>query len=135
MRQTWLGGALAVVVLGGLSAVAAAQAPDRSADRLAAAANVDTAQVAAGSHRETHGVGEKHRHPGPPPWSHANTAHANDEGGHVAWKRAWRHLTEPQRARTMARLAKAHAEGMRAWAKCVTAARGDATERAACDKP
>jgi hypothetical protein len=74
--------------------------------------------------------------PGPPPWApahghpHPNAKHHADK----AWREAWQALTPAQREKKMSELSRAHAQGMREWAKCVAAA-PEATKPDACEKP
>lgn len=73
----------------------------------------------------------------PPGWARAHKHHSTGSPGHSdkAWKEAWHAMTPAQREQRMTELARAHRLGMRQWAECVAAARGDAAERSACEKP
>ena len=144
MWRMWFAGVSGALVVGGLlTAVVLGAASQAAPDQQAATAAV---QGAAGANennkRGDTDVGVEKNDDrggpvGPPPWAHAQKHHGQGVKGHLdkAWKDAWQQLTPAQRAKKMAALTKAHAEGMQKFAECVAAARGDATKRAACEKP
>ena len=60
---------------------------------------------------------------GPPPWAHGHGRQEPRPGA------AWKALTPAQRSALMKRLTTQHAQGMKAFGKCVQAGRSD------CEKP
>lgn len=160
MRKSWFACFLGTLLVGGLPAAAVLVSVGQQADLdrpggAAVAASVGAADQDAdpdvdpdagkGSKTEKTEKDEEKaakdeekaaRGHGPPPW--AALGHRGQARGHGAdsdWKQAWRELTPAQRERTMADLAKAHAEGMQEWAECVSAAGDDHAQRAACERP
>jgi hypothetical protein len=145
MRRGWIAGGVAglVFVATPAIAVAVAVAGGAGSDSPAAAPLRPAAEGDADPGEET-GPDEG---AGPPAWAKDKErpdkakakAKAGRERGHqgrdTAWKQAWRKLTPAQRAQRMTDLAKAHAEGMRAFGACADAAGDDAAERRACTKP
>lgn len=124
MRRTWLAGIAGAVLVGGLSTgvVLAADPEGDKKGRPSAGAEAHADKA------KDHGRGH-----GPPSWAHGQGSPAK---GHAdkAWKDAWTAMTPGERQQLMRDLAKAHADGMRDFAKCVADARG-AAARADCDKP
>jgi hypothetical protein len=113
VRLSWLVGLLALLLLGGsFTGVALA-------------------------HQSSHQDPVAHSvHHGPPAWAHAHSKAASARAkGSKDWKGAWHAMTEAQRTARMETLSKAHAEGMRAWARCVEAAGEDRAGRSSCEKP
>jgi hypothetical protein len=73
----------------------------------------------------------------PPAWARAHKHHATGPPGHPdkAWKESWHAMTPAQREQRMTELTRTHRQGMRQWQECVAAARDNAAERKACEKP
>lgn len=87
--------------------------------------------VQADDERSTQDRGDERRH-GPPPWVRGGDARGKADGkadGKAGWKAGWKALTPRQRERRMTRLAQQHADGVRAWSRCVVREGDD------CDKP
>lgn len=101
----------------------------------------DDGALAAATHAAAPTAEDDHSHtrkdPGPPPWAHADNHHRHGakEHGDKSWKSTWHMLTPAQREKRMTELAKAHAQGMREWAECVSSGRDQGTKRDACEKP
>jgi hypothetical protein len=119
---------VAAVVLVALPGVAAGTA------LMSRAPDVPTPAAAAGSDDQTEESsdddsekGDKTRRGyGPPSW--ARQGHPG-KGTRSAWKDAWRDLSPAQRSDLMEKLAREHADGMKAFGACVEAARSE------CEKP
>jgi hypothetical protein len=126
MRRSWataLGGALVGCAL---TAVAVLAMDERSSPPDAAA--LAPAAAAQQSHDGGHGHG-------PPPWANAGGSGAQRGKPADDWKERWRALTPVQKTRKMRRLARAHEDGMREWARCVRDAGNAVDRRRDCEKP
>ena len=121
MRR-WIpvGAVVAVALVVGLVALAIGDAPETVSEPVAATAADDPAARGEGGRGEGHG---------PPPWAGSPKDREERRASHRAWHDAWKGMTPRQRDRTMARLAEEHAQGMRAWARCVADDGDD------CEKP
>ena len=102
------GAVSALVVLGDGTAAVATDAADHGSDKGAEKEARD------GDDRDT----------GPPPWAHGHKELKSHGPGE-----AWKALTPAQRSALMERLATEHAQGMRAFGRCVAAG------RTGCEKP
>jgi len=134
LGTTLVAGALTAVVLIAPNASSSASSAPSETVRATDSADADSA-VGANEKPDTnddHGLSL-----GPPSWAHGHGRHGNGTKSiqDNAWKNAWQQLTPTQRSNKMAALAKAHAEGMRAWVDCVAAAGKSSVNLAKCEKP
>jgi hypothetical protein len=135
--RTWVMAAVvaAVLLVVGLPVVGVAvgAGSDGPADQAFAAGPTRTADDDQTEGDEQHAAkghdARGHRH-GPPPWAHGHgrDGHGTQQPGKAALE-AWKKLTPTQKAKRMAELARAHADGMERWADCVAAGRTD------CERP
>lgn len=126
MRSTWAAAGAGVLLLAGLTTVNAVAGSEQEPTR-------DRAEASARAGADDRGK--------PPPWAHgrkhrdgAADKHGKGKPDH-SWKAGWKAMTPAERQARMDELAKEHADGMRAFEKCVADARKDAARRAACEKP
>lgn len=110
------GAVSALVVLGDGTAAVATDAADHGSDKGAEKDADKSAEKEArdGDDRDT----------GPPPWAHGHKE-LKSHGPGAAWKA----LSSAQRSALMERLATEHAQGMKAFGRCVAAG------RTGCEKP
>jgi hypothetical protein len=131
---TLVGGVLTAVVLIAPNASSLASGSPSGTARTTDSADADSADGTdeKADTNENHG-----RALGPPSWANAHGRHGNGSKPSQAndWKDAWQQLTPAQRSNKMASLAKAHADGMRAWGDCVAGAGKSMVNLEKCEKP
>jgi hypothetical protein len=140
MMKHWLPSLLGTALVAGVLTAVVLIAPNASSSASSAPSGIarlsDSADADEDANEKADASDEHGRSLGPPSWAHGHGQHG-DSGKPIqdkSWKDAWQQLTPAQRSKKMTDLAKAHAEGMRAWADCVAAGKSG-VNLAKCEKP